>query len=376
MGSRASGIARRLPAPRFASAPRGGIIGAMSDSDPFPSGANGIAAAARLMTLRGEVVATEVHAWDKVLTLSGRDSPLKPIAALGRVEIDLDAHPAAERAAPVRIRAGAIDEEMPVRDLLVSPGLALGIEDENGERVLVPALYLVNGATILREPAAGIIVYVPIAMAEHDLLMADGMPVESTFGGQAVVQADKVVPLTRARSGPAPDFPDLLPRPRDAESCFAVVPREDVVVIHARMLARAEAQGWTLTDEPALAVTADGVTLEPLSAGAGEFVFLIPEGLARIGISSRLRVPSDLDPFTADRRRLGVALLRIVVDGEEIALDDPRWGGALLPMERDGEQTWRWTTGEVDVPLEPGETERTLEITIAEGWGRYWLPPG
>ena len=142
----------------------------------------GFCSGTKLMTLRGEVPVESVRAGDTALTLSGVEAPLKPVTRVRHRRVDLNRHAAAMLAAPVRVRAGAIEDGVPLRDLRVSPDHALSVEDDTGRRVLIPALYLANGATILREPASGAVTYVTVSLERHDILMGDGMAAESGPG--------------------------------------------------------------------------------------------------------------------------------------------------------------------------------------------------
>ncbi|MGE4481648.1 Hint domain-containing protein [Acidocella sp.] len=79
------------------------------------------------------------------------------------------------RVLPVRIRAGALGEGLPMRDLLLSPDHALLVGD-----VLANAGALVNGTTISRE--SGItenFVYYHVEVDEHQLILAEGVSAET-----------------------------------------------------------------------------------------------------------------------------------------------------------------------------------------------------
>ncbi len=340
-----------------------------------PTGSAWFRAGTRVMTLRGEVPIESVHTGDRAVTLSGNGSTLKPVAAVLQMAVDLDRHPDPQTASLIRIRAGAVEPGMPVRDLLVSPGHALSLEDEDGERVLVPALYLVNGATILREPAEGVVAYWQVALEEHDILMADGMAAEGAVQGEA--PRGKVVPWRRAgatgEAATAP--PNLLPGAREQPACARLVFGAAAAALHARLLAVAQAAGFSLTTDPELVLTAGGKALAPLSESGGEYVFLLPSGTDAVGLRSRTIVPIETNPVGGDTRRLGVAVARLVHDGTDIPLDGPACRSGFLGPEHDGTNAWRWTTGSAAIDLAPRDGETTLELHLHMGWARYWTGP-
>ncbi len=325
-------------------------------------------AGTRVMTLRGEVPVETVHTGDRVVTLSGEGSTLKPVAGVRRIDVDLEAHPSPPLAAPVRVLAGAVAAGMPIRDLLLGPGTALALDDDDGARVLVPAHRLANGASIRSEPARGRVTYWMVELAAHDILMTDGMASESG------VAAGPVVPLRQA-AAPVDD----LRRRREGATCVPLLQGAAAAALHARLLAQAEADGFALTEEPGFEIMLDGAALPPLLAIAGLHTVLLPPGTTLVELRSRSVVPGELDPAGGDMRRVGVPIARMVLDGDELDLDGLAPDAGFLPTERNGAARWRWTDGAARLALAPRGVEAMLEIEYRPAWTRYWIrsgPPG
>jgi hypothetical protein len=125
---------------------------------------------ARILTARGEVAVEALVVGDLAVTASGA---LRPIVWIGHRNVDLSRHRRPERVNPVRIEAGALAPNIPVRDLVVSPEHALWLDE-----ALVCAGELVNGATI-RQEAWREVEYFHVELESHDILLAEGCPAES-----------------------------------------------------------------------------------------------------------------------------------------------------------------------------------------------------
>jgi hypothetical protein len=119
----------------------------------------------------GERAVETLSIGDLVLTSDGRAMPVRWI---GRNTVSTKfADPL--RVLPIRIKAGALADHLPVRDLLVSPEHAVLVDD-----TLIQAGALVNGLSIVRESnVAETFVYYHIELAEHALVLAEGTPAES-----------------------------------------------------------------------------------------------------------------------------------------------------------------------------------------------------
>ncbi|MEN3230149.1 Hint domain-containing protein [Methylorubrum rhodesianum] len=126
-----------------------------------------------ILTERGEVPIEQLTIGDRVVTLHGG---LEPIRWIGRRSYDgrfVNDNP---MALPVCIKAGALGQNTPARDLYVSPGHALYIDG-----VLIHAHLLVNGVSITQVEAVDEVTYLNIELEQHDVILAEGTPAETFF---------------------------------------------------------------------------------------------------------------------------------------------------------------------------------------------------
>ena len=118
----------------------------------------------------GEVAVQDLKIGNLVNTCDGRSIPVRWI---GRQTIA--SRFSDELHLPIRVRAGALGEQVPCRDLLVSPDHALLVDD-----VLVHAGALVNGTSIIRErDAPSSFTYYHIEVDDHSLILAENTPAET-----------------------------------------------------------------------------------------------------------------------------------------------------------------------------------------------------
>ena len=124
-----------------------------------------------ITTARGERPVETLHAGDLVRTADGR---LEPIVWVGRqTVVAADNDPL--RLMPIWISPGAIAGKAPVRPLLLSPDHAVAFDG-----ILIQASALVNGTTIIRcRDVPETFTYFHIELASHELIMAEGLTVES-----------------------------------------------------------------------------------------------------------------------------------------------------------------------------------------------------
>ena len=128
-------------------------------------------AGTRMLTDAGYRRVEDLAPGDLVATVDGA---CEPIVWIGRRSYSARALAGRRHRQPVRVRRGALADNVPTRDLLVSPLHALLLDE-----VLIPAWLLINGHSIVQEEHASEVRYFHIELATHAALLADGAAVES-----------------------------------------------------------------------------------------------------------------------------------------------------------------------------------------------------
>ncbi len=123
-----------------------------------------------IRTRAGSVAVEDIVPGDHVKTVSG---DMRRVQWIGHRAIDCLRNPDPRQVWPIRIEAGAFGPRRPTRDLWLSPDHAIYAED-----VLIPVRYLVNGTTIT-QLSVDTVGYFHLELPSHDVLIAEGLPVES-----------------------------------------------------------------------------------------------------------------------------------------------------------------------------------------------------
>jgi hypothetical protein len=128
------------------------------------------AAGTRIRTRDGDVPVERLKEGDVVRAHFGG---MAPVVWVGHRHVDCRRHAEPAKVFPVRISAHAFGPGVPSRDVRLSPDHAVFLDD-----VLIPIKHLINGKTIVQEEADSV-TYYHVELAEHDVLLADGMAAES-----------------------------------------------------------------------------------------------------------------------------------------------------------------------------------------------------
>jgi hypothetical protein len=124
-----------------------------------------------IRTPEGEVAVETLRRGDLVCTLDGRVVPVDWLGVQTVSTIFTDKL----RVRPIRIRAGALGQNVPARDLLISPDHAILVEG-----ALIQAGALVNGTSIVRESnVPTTFTYYHVEVDDHSLILAENTPAET-----------------------------------------------------------------------------------------------------------------------------------------------------------------------------------------------------
>ena len=315
------------------------------------SGVACFAKGTRIATQRGEVAVENLIIGDEAVLADGDTAP---VIWVGHRRIDLNQHDEPDDVQPIRIRANAIADGRPRRDLLVSPDHALFVDG-----VLVIARLLINGASIVVDTSFRQITYFHVELGRHGILVADGLPAESYLDtGNRALAEDGGTNLVQI-----PSMTDANAQTRRImESCAPLVcDPAGVRPIWHQLAARAEGLGFPVpmvetTEEPMLRLLVGEHHFTPVNRAGSRYTFVIPRLRGDARLVSRKVVSSEVRPWVDDPRQLGVMVQHIAVRSAgqqvDIAMDDPGLADGWWAPEQNPSGIWRWTTGDAVLPVE------------------------
>jgi len=298
------------------------------------------AAGTRLLTENGDLAVEDVRPGDHVITV---ENELAKIVWVGRRELEFAKHPNAGLVRPIRIAAGALGMGVPERELVVSPDHGLYFDG-----CLVQAKDIVDGAVIRQDTEIAGIRYYHVELESHAILLAEGAGAESYLdtGYRGVFSSAEL---------PVIPNPDLVQERREADSVAPLVTGgEELAGIRARLHARKLMLGLTPADAAAFALKFGETMQLPFETLPSRVSFTLPEGVSEAVFCSAVFVPAEIDPFSDDRRRLGVAIADILLDGRTVPVEhviDPAHLHRRMPRE-----TATWTAGATRLAI-PSDTK-------------------
>ncbi len=305
-----------------------------------------------IATVAGEVPVERLSVGDMVLTQRGE---ARPIVWLGNGRV-LATRGQRSAATPVIVRRGAIADNVPRRDLRVTKGHSLYIDD-----VLIPVEFLVNHRSILWDDRAQEVSIYHIELATHDVLIADGAPAESyrDDGNRWLFRNANI-------GWQLPPQPPCAPIHTGGEL---------VDKVWRRLLERAgHPTNIPLTEDPDLHLFVDGKRIDAIERRDDMHVFRLPARPQHVKIRSRASVPQELG-VARDARSLGVAVRRIAlaqsrrvrtIEANAASLTD-----GFHPFEPTG--GIRWTNGDAAIPADlfAGTSGTSMLILYLGGVSQY-----
>jgi hypothetical protein len=310
-----------------------------------------------IATADGEVAVEDLKEGDKVLTLSGVSKPVKWV---GNRRVNCRRHPRPNEVMPVRIKAHAFGENLPQRDLLVSPGHSLYVDG-----VLIPAGFLVNGATVVQEEVDHIHYY-HIELDTHDVVLAEGLPAESYLDDE-----------NRHAFNNGGDYaalhPDLDPKSWENACAPRVMAGPQLTEVKQLLIDRADELGYHLIDETDVHLVVDGEKIKPCHTVGMRHWFLVPAGARELQLNSNNGVPMHLTADHGDSRCLGVAVSEFKLNGAACELGQV-FTGNPYPLESHNDLRWVWTNGSASLAIElPADAMSMVEVAVVmsmKSWSR------
>ena len=290
----------------------------------------------RVQTSDGTRAVESLREGDMVVTKGGTCRPVKWV---GRRRVNVQRHNAPEAIWPIRIAAGAIADDVPSRDLFVSPDHAIYLDG-----LLIPAKALINGRSIL-QARRNQFVYYHVELEDHAVIYAESLTVESYLDtGNRAFFENTDGPITLHPQNQAQAY-------REAQGCAPFAERGAAVsAIRSRIIARMGTRG--ITHDCHLRVFSDRRTLPVHAVSATCYELRLPDITDDILIFSRVVVPAEWEADSNDWRKLGldVAALELITEQGTVAI--PINSPDLCFGWHNHETDHRWTDGCAAIPAE------------------------
>ena len=303
----------------------------------------------RIATPDGDVAIEALRPGDLVITMEAERRSVQPVRWIGHRRIDMTAHPDRATVAPIRFRAGAIDQDVPARDLLVSPAHGMFIDG-----AFIPAKKLVNHMTITRETAMASITWHHLELDRHAVVLAEGAPSETYLdtGNRGIFSNAEGATILH---------PDLATTLWNEAACAPMLESTAAVrAIWRRLADRARQAGHTprptsFVGDAVPCLRVGERDLSPIAWDGTTACFSLPPNAGPVRVISPVFRPMDVWPWLDDPRPLGLAVSQIALrSGREttiLPIDHPGLMSGWYPPETEGGTAWRWTNGDAELPI-------------------------
>ncbi|SDX30613.1 Hint domain-containing protein [Ruegeria halocynthiae] len=149
-------------------------------------------AGSMILTPAGEKPIETVKPGDHIIVGDGSS---RPVRWVGRRHLSRRDQQHTPKFCPIRFKAGSLGNQLPARDMMVSPQHRMVVSSPSLElhyfnrTMLAPAKALVNGDTITQMPPEKNVEYIHILFDRHELVNVDGVWSESFFPGDCTLDA-------------------------------------------------------------------------------------------------------------------------------------------------------------------------------------------
>ncbi|WP_336944739.1 Hint domain-containing protein [Asaia sp. HN010] len=317
-----------------------------------------------IRTEQGEQLVEDLAVGDRVVACVDGKEVLREVIWVGRRTATVRPGPHDDEAGyPVRIVRGALGDNVPYKDLLVTPEHALFLND-----AFVPARMLVNGRSIYYDRTLAHFDYYHIETDEHSVLWSDGAMSESYLdtGDRSAFSQDG--PVVRLLNAPARTWEHDAAAPLRVERSFVEPIFEALSQRAATLSIGVERPDVEMTDDANLRlVDHQGREIRPLRTVKQAYIFMIPAGARGLHLLSRVARPLDVvGPFLDDRRHLGVLVgeIQIWEAGQTHQIDDHLGSASLSGWSNVEDGRRRWTTGCAELPLSDLDSDAIAMISI------------
>ena len=291
-------------------------------------------AGTKILTVAGEVSVEDLTVGDLLVTAGAGLQAVRWIGQRAYLARLVNAHHRAGLM-PIQISAGALADNVPARDLFVSPEHMMVLDGH-----LVAAHRLVNGSTITRLEDIDVVKYFHIELDQHSVIFAEGAPSESYLDTGNRNMFTNVL-----------DYAEIGGPVGSTVACLPIVSEGPVLAAIRGVIAdRAEANGFTTSADADLHLLVDGAVVYPSMIAGNSYSFDIAEQGGEIRIVSRSVVPAELDAASADRRQLGVAVSVLTLRGNGLSVDVLAGEKLLADGFYPADGGHRWTNGSAQFP--------------------------